>query len=232
VPTAGAADQPAEHRLGGNGAVSLPQQGLLDALGGVELGLHDECLVGVLLDDLAAACLPEVDRVLQQPDDAGLRPVRIPVRREDLVLLKETSQLGPRGARRSAPEALGNDSRSRLIALEPTIRVATVASWRVARDMNAAPNGARDRRHPVLFDALQLELGDQGQDPDRKPAHRRTAVEVVFDGDKPGLGVVQTPNRSQGIDCRAGEAIEPGDNDPTCFATLSNSIEAVHKTAT
>jgi len=38
---------------------------------------------------------------------------------------------------------------------------------------------------PVLLDPLQLELGNQGQDPDREAPHRGRAVEVVLDRDQP-----------------------------------------------
>ena len=42
-----------------------------------------------------------------------------------------------------------------------------------------------DRHRPALLDSLQLEFGDQRQDPDREPPHRRRPVEVVLHRDQP-----------------------------------------------
>src|SRR5262249_38666051 len=71
------------------------------------------------------------------------------------------------------------------------------------------------------LDPLQLELGDQDQDPNGEAPHRRRAVEVVLNRDEPRTGVRQPANRCQRINGRAGEAIETGDNDSAGLAALA-----------
>jgi hypothetical protein len=87
--------------------------------------------------------------------------------------------------------------------------------------VDAALDCPADGRRPVLLDPLQLELGDQGQDPNRKASYRGRAIEVVLDRDKPGAGLVQASDRAQGIDRRAGEAVESRNHDPTRLACLA-----------
>jgi hypothetical protein len=72
-----------------------------------------------------------------------------------------------------------------------------------------------------VLDPLELELGDQGQDPNREASHRGRAIEVVLDRNKPRARLVQASDRAQGIDRRAGEAIEFGNHDPTRLACLA-----------
>src|SRR5262249_33473384 len=88
-------------------------------------------------------------------------------------------------------------------------------------DVDTTSNGRADRARPVLLDPLQLELGDQGQDPNREAAHRGRAVEVVLDRDEPGAGLVQAANRLERVDRRAGEAVEPRHHDSAGLAPLA-----------
>ena len=112
-------------------------------------------------------------------------------------------------------EAAGSSRSSRLSL------VAQVAGRRARRDVHAAADRLADRGRPVLLDPLQLELGDQGQDPDREASHRRRAVEVVLDRHQPRAGLVQPPDRLKRINRRASEAIQPGDHDPARLAGLA-----------
>ena len=81
--------------------------------------------------------------------------------------------------------------------------------------MDAALDRLADCDLPAALDPLQLELSDQGQDADRETSHRGRAVEVVLDRDEPRAGLGQATDRGEGIHGRAGEAIEPGNDDPT-----------------
>jgi hypothetical protein len=87
--------------------------------------------------------------------------------------------------------------------------------------LDTAPDRLADCRLPAALDPLELELGDQDQDPNCKTSHRRRAVEVALDRDEPGAGVGQAADRAQRVDRRAGEAVEPGNHEPAGFARLA-----------
>jgi hypothetical protein len=74
-----------------------------------------------------ATGLAEVDRVLDQPGDADLRPVLVAARGVDLVLLEEAGELRPGGAGGAPAEGLGDEGGGRLFAEQATVLVARLA---------------------------------------------------------------------------------------------------------
>src|SRR4029453_6212100 len=93
--------------------------------------------------------------------------------------------LGPGGPGSAFAERLSNHARRRLGTDQAPVLVALVAGRPPGRSGNPAAHRLTDRALPTALDPLQLQLGDQGQNADRKAAHRRRAVEGVLDRDEP-----------------------------------------------
>jgi hypothetical protein len=122
------------------------------------------------------------------------------------MFFQEARQLGPGRPGSTLAERLGNDACRRLGADQTPVLVALVAGRHLGRDVDAAAHRLTDRGLPTALDPLQLELGNQRQNSNRKTAHRRRAVEVVLDRDEPGAGVVQPADRAQRIDRPSGRS--------------------------
>jgi hypothetical protein len=119
-------------------------------------------------------------------------------------------------------ERLGDNRSGGLVAQQPPGFLVLAIAGRDARgDVHAAADRGCDGACPVLLDPLQLQLRDQGQDPDREPTHRRRTVEVVLNRHQPSPCVSEPPDRGQRINRRAGETIKPRNNDPAALTALT-----------
>ena len=175
----------------------------------------------LLVHDLAAARLPEIDRVLDQPGDAAFDQCGFPVAGNTFCCSRKRAS--------SAQEAPSARRRNTSAPPRPPARPAPAGHPRRADSRPAAaPRYARhgrppplDRRRPALLDPLQLQLRDQGQDPDREPAHRRRPIEVVLHRHQPRPGLVQPLDRLQRINRRTRKPIQPRNHDPARLAPLT-----------